>query len=292
MSDEKYLSKLAALLRQAESTNNSHEAESYMAKAQALATSTQISLEVARQYQANKEKRETPTQKTITIGTSGKKGLKYYVRLFLAIAAQNDVRCNVAHNSSYVVAFGFPSDIEMTELLYASLVYQMIEASDKFIRSGEYKKEQMEVEIYETEYDYWEGRNRRVYAGTTVKPVDGRVARANFQEAFVSRISERLRVARKEAIAAHDAEHFSVDPMGTGETVTESVSTGTELVLANKALEVADYYKEKSNARGSWGGWSGSKGTSYTARSAGRSAGDRARIGANKAIGGSRTAIR
>ena len=40
VSDDKYLTKLAALLRQAESTSNEHEAEAFMAAAQRLATAT------------------------------------------------------------------------------------------------------------------------------------------------------------------------------------------------------------------------------------------------------------
>lgn len=283
MSDDKYLSKIAGLLRQAESTKNDDEAAAYMAAAQRLATATSISLEVARQHQANKEKRESPIQKRITIGTDGKKGLKYYVRLFTTIANQNDVTCNMAHNSTYVVAFGFPSDIHVTELLYASLVTQMVEASDRYLRSGDYKRETMKVETYESEYDYWKGRNVRVFAGYKEKPVDGRVARSNFMESFIQRISARLFNARQEAIT-----EAKVIEQEAAQTLAQSQSPGTDIVLANKALEVADFYKQNSTARGTWKGYSRSKGYSSRASSAGREAGERARISSQVAIGGSR----
>ncbi len=50
MSDDKMLARIAALLRQAEGTDNAHEAEAFMAAAQRLATATSIDLAVARSH--------------------------------------------------------------------------------------------------------------------------------------------------------------------------------------------------------------------------------------------------
>ena len=36
------------------------------------------------------------------------------------------MRFAVAHNSTYVTAFGFPSDIEMTERIYEAVLPQMV----------------------------------------------------------------------------------------------------------------------------------------------------------------------
>ena len=50
MTDDKMLARIAALLRQAEGTDNAHEAEAFMAAAQRLATATSIDLAVARSH--------------------------------------------------------------------------------------------------------------------------------------------------------------------------------------------------------------------------------------------------
>jgi hypothetical protein len=115
MSEDKYLTKLAALLRQAESTDNDHEAEAFMAAAQMLATTTSIELAVARAHIAKRERRSSPTAKRIEIGPSGKRALRTYVQLFLAIAAANGITCDLASNSTYVIAYGFDSDIDVVE---------------------------------------------------------------------------------------------------------------------------------------------------------------------------------
>jgi len=52
MSDPKMLERIAALLRQAENTDNPHEAEAFMSAAQRLATTTSIDLAVARAHSA------------------------------------------------------------------------------------------------------------------------------------------------------------------------------------------------------------------------------------------------
>jgi hypothetical protein len=84
VSEDKYLTKLAALLRQAESTDNEHEAEAFMAAAQRLATATSIDLAVARAHAARKERRAAPIAKRVEIGPPGKRALRTYVQLFLS----------------------------------------------------------------------------------------------------------------------------------------------------------------------------------------------------------------
>jgi hypothetical protein len=96
------------------------------------------------------------------------------------------------------------------------------------------------------------------------KPVHGITARISFQTAFARRIGERLADARARA-----TEEVLQAPTQT--------SSGTALVLQEKALEVTDFYTRTSNARGSWRGWEGSGRSSTLAERAGRRAADAAR---------------
>jgi hypothetical protein len=169
MSDDKMLARIAALLRQAEGTDNAHEAEAFMAAAQRLATATSIDLAVARSHSAKRSAAQAPTQRTITIGEAGTKGLRTFVQLFAVIGAANDVRCDVASNSAFVYAYGFAEDIDATHALYASLVVQMVKASDAYIGSGAHR------------------------------PTPTITARLNFQLAFGARVGQRLAEAREDA---------------------------------------------------------------------------------------------
>ena len=136
MTDDKMLARIAALLRQAEGTDNAHEAEAFMAAAQRLATATSIDLAVARSHSTERTKAQTPVQRTITIGNAGARGLRTYVQLFTVIAHANDVKCDIASNSTFVYAYGFAEDIDASHALYASLVMQMVKASEGYIASG------------------------------------------------------------------------------------------------------------------------------------------------------------
>mgnify|MGYP000249314456 FL=1 len=169
MSDDKMLARIAALLRQAEGTDNPHEAEAFMTAAQRLATATSIDLAVARSHSAKREAAQTPTQRTITIGEAGTRGLRTYVALFSGIANANDVRCDVASNSSFVYAYGFTEDIDATHALYASLVVQMVRSCDVYLASGAHR------------------------------PTPTITARLNFQLAFGARVAQRLAEAREQA---------------------------------------------------------------------------------------------
>lgn len=178
MTDDKMLARIAALLRQAENTENAHEAEAFMTAAQRLATTTSIDLAVARAHAATRTAAQTPVQRTVTIGAAGTKGLRTYVQLFVAIAIANDVKCDVASNSTFVYAYGFAEDIDATHALYAGLVVQMVKASDSYIATGAHK------------------------------PTPTITARLNFHLAFGARIGQRLSEARDEATrqATHGAD--------------------------------------------------------------------------------------
>lgn len=247
MSDDKMLSRIAALLRQAEGTDNPHEAEAFMAAAQRLATATSIDLAVARSHSAERAKTQTPVQRTITIGNAGTRGLRTYVQLFVVIAAANDVKCDVASNSTFVYAYGFAEDIDASHALYASLVTQMVKASEAYIASGAHR------------------------------PTPTITARLNFQLAFGARIGQRLSQARDEERAAA--------------TKDERGRPGTAIALRDKDLELKDYYRQASQARGTWRATSATAGYSSAARRAGDRAGRRARLGPNPELAGARTAL-
>jgi hypothetical protein len=263
------IDKLAKILHLAENASTPEEADSYMQKAQALATVTSIDLAVARQHTAKKAQREQPTHKTITLSEPKKNNNARLVELFDAVASSNDVRINIATNSTYVIAFGMPSDIEVVEVLYASLLFQMVESANAWLKKGEYKKEQV-----------WSDRT------WSFRAMNGKTARANFYDAFVQRIRMRLWNARREALEAVKAQAYTVRDQETG----QEVKTSAELVLKSKSVEVNDYYKATSRARGSWKGARVSH-TSSAARSAGDNAARTARLGSQRAIGGQRTPI-
>lgn len=261
------LEKIALLLRKAESTNSPQEAEALIAGAQRLATIASVSLEVARRYVPPSERKEVPTTLQIHIGPAGKKGLGTYVSLYLAIAHVNDLKCNIAHNSTYVVAFGYPSDIDNTNALYVSIVVQMIRESDAFLRSGAYKTEQV-----------WSDSKWRMVT------VHGHTARISFQSAYAFRIGNRLAEARRQAI--QEVQEAS-NPEYVGSADADSVA----LVLKTKAESVANHYATHSTARGSWRGSSAAT-TSASSRSAGYNAANRASLAPARALPGPKGALR
>ena len=251
MTDDKMLARIAALLRQAEGTDNAHEAEAFMAAAQRLATATSIDLAIARAHSASRTAAQAPTQRTITIGEPGTRGLRTYVQLFAVIAAANDVNCDVASNSTFVYAYGFAEDIDATHALYASLVVQMVRSCDAYLSTGAHR------------------------------PTPTITARLNFQLAFGDRIGKRLAEARDEAKreATRGDKRSLFGSRGT---------PGTALALRNKEIELRDHYRRESQARGTWRATSSSAGYSSSARRAGDRAGRQARLGGSPELPGSR----
>ncbi|MBY8858984.1 DUF2786 domain-containing protein [Nocardia sp. CA2R105] len=264
---DKLLTRIGGLLRQAESTDNEHEAEAFLAAAQRLATRSSIDLTVARAHVRGRERRATPVQRVIAIGEAGKRGLRTYVQLFVAIATANDVRCDVARTSTQVYAYGFDSDIAACEALYASLLVQMVRASDLYIKSGQYRSATVEKVVVEKRY----GRKvqRQVRA-----PVAAVTARLNFQMAFAARVGRRLSAVKADVEAEVQAE--------------STAAAGTAIALRDKELELTSFYTRTSEARGTWRGPQESAGYSPGARRAGDRAGRAARLGSAPELGAAR----
>ena len=169
------------------------------------------------------------------------------MQLFVLIANANDVKCDIASNSTFVYAYGFAEDIDASHALYASLVMQMVRASEAYIASGKHR------------------------------PTPTITARINFQLAFGARIGQRLVEAREEA--RREA------------TRDRRRRPGTAIALRDKDLELKDFYRETSEARGTWRATSATAGYSSSARRAGDRAGRRARLGNSQEINGARTAL-
>lgn len=160
MAEQSVIEKILALQAMADSTPFGPEREAFSAAAQKIASANMITLEMAQRRASTTNRTEQPTRKHIVMGRKGIKGLYRSVNLFIGVAKANDVQVGIAFDSTYVVAYGFPSDIEVTELLFTHLVIQMHEASQDYLDKGEYKSD--------TYYNEKEGRYKRV---------DGRVAR-------------------------------------------------------------------------------------------------------------------
>lgn len=249
-SDEKSLDKIAKLLRQAEGAANEHEREAFMTRAQSLATQHSIALAFARAHTAKKETREEPIFKDIRIGRPGKRGLAKYVELFLGIADANDVKCTILSDNTLVTAHGFPSDIEVCEALFASLLVQMVEAGDEYVRSGKHREETVTA-WSEVRWEW------------VTKPMPTVTARLAFYTAYARRISARLIEAREAEIATAERE------------ASDNLPVSTAVALREKETAVLDFFKQQTDGivRGTW---KGSKNTSrYYARGA-RTAGDTA----------------
>jgi len=268
---ERMLTRIGGLLRKAEATDNEHEAEAFLAAAQRLATRSSIDLAVARAHVAGRERRVTPVQRIIAIGEPGRKGLRTYVQLFVAIAHANDVRCDVARTSTQVFAHGFAADIDLCEALYTSLLVQMVRAGDHYIKSGAYREATVDKIV--TERRHGATVRRRVRA-----PAAAVTARLNFQMAFAARIGRRLAEV-KSSVEAEAVEADNAGEAGSG------VPTGTALALRDKEIELVDFYTRTSEARGTWRGPQASTGHSAAARQAGDRAGRVARLGLSPELG-------
>jgi len=243
--------RIAALLAKAERTDNAAEAEAYLMKAQALATAASIDLAFARAAQPTT--RTEPETRTLTIGERGKRANRHLVSLFIAIAHNNDAHVDVAHDSTFVIVYGMPSDLRIVEQLFNSISVQMVMSSQTWVSHGEWRGQ-----------TYVSRRDRRR------KPHTAQTARTAFMAAYIARIDERLGEARQKTQQA-DARVQSAEGA---------------LVLREKSAEIDAFHRANSAARGRWSGYSGAvRDHQGAAAQAGRQAASRVSLQHHKSVG-------
>jgi hypothetical protein len=169
----------------------------------------------------------------------------------------------VASNSTFVIVYGMPGDLDAIEALYGSVAVQMTTSAQAWLATGVWKGE-----TYVSSTRTMGGLRR------LRKPHTAQTARASFYRAYVTRIGERMEQAKAEVVA------------DVASTVVEGAGTGA-LVLREKSAEVKAFHRSSSEASGTWGGYSGGvRGDKGAASQAGRAAASRARLGAQREIGG------
>jgi hypothetical protein len=251
------IDRISALLAKAERTDNEAEADAYLMKAQQLATLASVDLAVARARIARREARQQPESRTTTIGEKGRRANPHLISLFVAIAHANDAQVDVAANSTYVIGYGMPADLDVAETIFASLAVHMAHSGQAYVAGRAWQGE-----TYLAAADRGRRRQRRPHTAQT--------ARAAFYRAYVQRISERLSQAREDALRQVGRERVEQRGGARAEGV---------VVLRQKAVEVKAFHAQASRARGSWGGYAGAvRSPSGSAAEAGRSAASRARL--------------
>ncbi|MBU6277687.1 MAG: DUF2786 domain-containing protein [Actinomycetales bacterium] len=255
------IERISALLVKAERTDNAAEADAYLMKAQALATAASIDLAVARAHGQRQQARVTPQMRTIVIGEKGKRANRHLIALFVVIAHANDSQVDIAGDSTFVIGYGMPEDLDVVEAVFSSVAVQMMQAAQHWVATGQWRQEEYVAARRVA------GRTRR-----SVRPHTAQTAKASFLLAYVSRIEERLTQARDQA----RSQAWTRVPGGK--------SAGT-LVLRAKETEVQDFHRATSTARGAWGGYSGAvRKDRGSATAAGRQAASQARLGSSPGL--------
>lgn len=261
------IDRIAALLAKAERTDNEVEADAYLLKAQELATLASVDLAMARARIARREARQQPQTRTTTIGEKGRRANPHLISLFVVVAHANDIRVDIASNSTYVIAYGMPGDLDAVEAIFGSLAVHMVHAGQEYVSARTWQTET---------YIAASGRGFR---RRERRPHTAQTARAGFYRAYVARINERLEEGRRAALDATTRR-------------TRAERSEQALVLRDKTSEVRAFHSRHSQARGTWGGYSGSvRSNSGSSAEAGHRAASRARLAPSSELPGGPSAV-
>ncbi len=275
LTSDRMTRRIAALLNKAESTTSSAEAEACLAKAHELARLHAIDIDVLTRLDTGAEH---PAHRQIQIGEPRRPHSTYLVALFVGVARLNDVRLDVARNSTYVIAYGYESDIAVCERLFTAIAVHMSTAVHHYLTGGTWRG----TTYLRLSRDAWA-------TGTIATTHTARSARLAFYQGYVDRILQRLDEADRGASSA--PRRRSAAPTGDPGAATglqPAAPAGgdhrRDILLARKRERVDSYHREHSNARGAYRSTT-SIGPGSAAHAAGRAAADQTRLHADAALG-------
>lgn len=262
------IERISKLLSKAERSATPEEAQVYFDKAQALATAHSISLARARLLHTVGSHAAQPVHRTIRIGEPRRHANRHLIMLMSAVATVNGLQIDIAHNSTYVIAYGFPDDIDAAEQLWSHIATQMVRFGEQYLATGAWRTDERIV----------------IRSGWGhVRPMTKQTARATYYSAFIDTIRSRLREAHDQAVRRADQ-----DPVLHG---PEATDTGAAVALRAKDQAVGSYYRQSSTARGTWNGGSSVIGRSRSAAAAGARDAHGVRLTAADEVAGRRAAL-
>lgn len=224
------LALIADLLARAEGSDSPSERELALARAQKEAARHGIDLAEAAYANLAAGRAPEPEERTVTLGTPRTPGLRTFAALYLTVAEVNGIKCLISRDSSRIFAHGMPTDLDMAETLYASLLVQMDTGAEEWLATGTYLRE----------------RTR-----TGAAPNKG-VARRSFRKGFTARTAALLITAAHEAKEEALAE-AALTQRAHGHPGTAMTSTALALRAKEKAVE--DYHQQVIRDQGIRSTW-------------------------------------
>lgn len=271
------VTRIGKLLAKAEDTQSQAEAEALFAKAQELASKHSVALAVARRQLRDCEAPEVPESRTLRLGEARTAGLVQKVQLFGVIARANDVRFSIVQGNTAVNPIGFPTDLDVTEALFACVAEQMVRLGNQWLVEGQWR-----ADTYRSEEPYVAVGPDGVRQLRWARPMNARVARRRFYEGFVLAVETRFLEAKRSVESAAEGADLTrvVDASGKELSVTT-------LALRDKRKQVDEFTAREFERQGVRGFWRGSRARAvggYASEAAGYQAGEAANLTGRKQL--------
>ena len=261
------LDKIGKLLAQAEAKGTTpEEAVAFTERAQAIATTYAVDLEMARYAQKSKEQREVPTSERVVVGVMGRKfANRWWVDLMDRVCDVNDVRWTVSHDRAVMWLYGYPSDLAVCQLLFASLNTQMVGGVAANMKAGVHK----------------------------TLGIHGATYRLNFYQGFIYTIGSRLHSSRRAALLEQRERDANAAALRSAETPDDATPVLTGALVMQRKQDVVGEFYDKNNGVTSKRTYRAiqPKTLSRAATADGATAAKNARLSTPKTLPGSRVAL-
>jgi putative metallohydrolase (TIGR04338 family) len=243
--------KVSKLLTHADKAATDEERRTYLEKAEGLAATHAVNLALLRKKQADNEnsgERDRP----ITGGMFSLTALpnvtyrNLAVELGTAIGRAHGAQCVIRGRSQWMTFYGFPEDVNLTELMINRVTPMMFEEADRYLRSEEH----------------------RVSGTATVS------ARITFCQNFAWEVGRRLREAVKQT-------EKEIMALTDGSAASTEIALRDKAV---EVLDYVAYEFKRQGVKGAWRG-SNTSNWSGTAAVAGQNAAQKANLYGRKELG-------